>query len=407
MRWLIWLPLLAACGEACPETIVRTCEDCAAGEPRHAVFIEGGESFEVDASPSGALVRESCNDELRVLGDDLTTARAIELAYDHHDENVVVALARGDDGTIAAVTFELDWVGDIDEDTLTKLRAFDGKGKLLWSHVLDDRESTAPRTAVAVGPQQVYVVEHGVIVSARTRATGELAWQQRFGSSAGQVIGDVEVSVDRVDPAGGLIVTGTFAGTLATGPGGPDLFASDLSGFVVKYAANGDVRWAVSSDALGISTLDLVAQGPDGSLAVQGGTGSVQRIAMLEPDGQLRWVRDLGDVYGDRVSSIATDGIDIAVAGDFTTQLSFHPETHNAGHTDGFIAVVGSAGVEWVQVVGGLGTQRADVVVLTAESLVAHATNFDNADAPAIELANAGVEMQGVGLALFDFVRPE
>jgi hypothetical protein len=371
MRALLLLALLAACDASCPETKIP-----ATGLIHRGVFVEDGDYMRVASAVGGNIVREDCDRNLRLLGPDFMTARTVDLGYQYKRDRSVLALVRATDGGIAAVTWELDYASNDNELSRLRLVMIAPAGNVVWTKLLAKDEASPPEIRVAIGWDQVFVVEHNFALTAYSRASGEVAWQQT-------VSGTTFPRAELVAQDSGDVVM-----TVANG--------------VAAYTPAGMVRWQRTPDAFGMDAVANVAVALDGTVAAVGETGATQRVALVAPDGALLWSHELGNPSADRVSSIVTDGVRVVAAGDFTGQLSFDPSTRNDDNTDGFIVSVDAKGIEGVQVAGGAGTQNADVVTLYGPaSVIVRVRNFVGDPAPEIRVG--GVEIAGAGMAIVDF----
>ncbi len=133
-------------------------------------------------------------------------------------------------------------------------------------------------------------------------SAGALQWAiQPHQSYAAQVI----VASLATDPAGNVIIAGSFSDSLVFGP--YKLYALSLATFVVKYTSNGTVIWAmqsggnaipgsISTDALGNSYvtghfLSTTNFGTYTLINSVGGGQDVFYIFKLDPNGNVLWAR--------------------------------------------------------------------------------------------------------------------
>lgn len=133
----------------------------------------------------------------------------------------------------------------------------------------------------------------GLIVS--YAPDGTYRWDRTFGAE-----GDDEAKDVAIDPAGNVVATGRFAGTVDLG-GGERTSEGEQSGFVVSYAPDGRHRW----DRATVRS-DFVATDPGGNLLLAGnfmgtrdfgggprfsGDRSSSFVASYGPTGAYRWDR--------------------------------------------------------------------------------------------------------------------
>lgn len=159
----------------------------------------------------------------------------------------------------------------------------------------------------------------------------------------------------------GTVVAGKFTGTMVVGDGPSAVSVTSAGhgdGFVAAFDASGAVRWV---NRFGGPTFDDafgVAVGPDGSVAVTGGlvlggtldhTGGTVALpatidallAVFEPDGTLRWLRQSSGAALSLGTAVTYDGAGAVVATTtFTAQVGIGSEVVVAG--GGLDAVVTS-----------------------------------------------------------------
>lgn len=353
----------------------------ASGSVRYGRFVSvDGGSLASASNRLGEVVRARPDDALRRYHPSLAPDRDLALPFTYSDERSVISIALDADASVAALTFEREYEGDIDEATRTQLTMFDLDGKRRWSVELARDTSSADYESVVLGPTQVYVASREGRLRAYDKESGALAWQ-------GRIDGSLNVKI-AADPTGGV--------TIASGSTLEDL------------DPRGAVRWSTTAEALGAGGIALVARAPDGAIAVlthDGALdiGSTQQVVMLEAVGTKRWSMPLGARFSDRVSSIATDGTRIVAAGDYTGTPGFDPSAPVAPDTDGFVVTVPSSGERTSQIIHGAGTQRAYVTSMAAASSVIRATSFGSDLVPSLVID--GVHAEGEGVALLDLAR--
>ena len=184
----------------------------------------------------------------------------------------------------------------------------------------------------------------------------------------------------RVDPAGNLIVTGTFSGVAPMGPGGASPLTSlgGTDGFLAKYSPAGALQWAVRFGGfLDELVTDLAVDGAGNiyvagsfqgaaafditgvAVVLQSEGGSDGFVARYTPDGALGWARRFGGTGLDEVSALAPGaGGGVYAVGAFTGQANSNPAPgpvlQSLGGRDGFLLALSSGGgVSWALPIGG------------------------------------------------------
>ena len=209
---------------------------------------------------------------------------------------------------------------------------------------------------------------------ARVMPGGTVAWAIPGGSPTGD---DGAYGVSAL-PAGGVVVTGLFTGTMTLG-GRVLGSAGDKDAWVAKVTAGGSVAWATSAGGtgadwgMGVSALD------DGSSVVTGffsstparfgGTaletagGNDIFVAKVTPRGQFAWAIRGGGTGTDRGQAVATqpDG-SATVTGYYsgTGSATFGGTPMPAGSGSGVLVarVQPNGQVAWATGTGGAGTNR-------------------------------------------------
>ncbi len=149
VEWLV--AGVMGCADPC-----ETVTELAVTHPiRHALFIEvNGAQLETASSHAGHVVRATCDDGVHKLDRTLRSDGSVDVSYDYDDERAVRELAIDEEGTIAVVTFELEYIGDIDEKSVTRLTVFERDGSRRWSQVLAQDEYSSDYSGLAIGPDQ-------------------------------------------------------------------------------------------------------------------------------------------------------------------------------------------------------------------------------------------------------------
>ena len=200
-----------------------------------------------------------------------------------------------------------------------------------------------------------------------------------------------------LDASGNLLLTGSFSGPVAFGPGpGAATLtgaAAGSDGFVAKLDGSGKVLWvrdiaatvgstdvgeAVTADASG----NVYATGMFTDTATLGGmkltTGSQDDafVTKLDPNGNVLWaVATLGSNYpaATQGNGIAVDASgDVAIAGSFAGRVDFDPgpgvtNLASAGSRDAFLWKLNPDGsLAWAERFGGADTDQANAVAVDA-----------------------------------------
>jgi hypothetical protein len=230
--------------------------------------------------------------------------------------------------------------------------------------------------------------QHGFV--ARYAANGSLLWAvATLGSGPSRVL-----AAGR-GPGGGVVVAGTFEGTVILGPGeaGEQTLVStggnDL--FVAGYAADGHLAWAARDGGAGEDQVRDLATYADGSFVLAGaswdatgmsGGGWLQRRTA---PGTLAWASAVvtpgADSLGTHVATMA-DGSCLlggTFDGGITLGLGTATEAHfdAVGLTDLFYArFSGSGALRWARAVEGLGDSNGAAVGTHADGTIALAGYF-------------------------------
>ena len=253
---------------------------------------------------------------------------------------------------------------------------------------------------LAVGTDRIYVVSDSVIadptaITVRSRTTAEVTATVGLPDPAFPR-DHLRAGYTRVVPlpSGGAIIAGSFAGSLALGGTAPVLMSTRAgTGFIASVDANGVGRWAIALTAdgdihagggvLAITVDDAgnvgLAGTWTGTSATLGSTPLVSAgtsnmvIALLDPDGAVRWAHGFSggeDVTG---VGVTTDGTSVYVAGSFWSKpLGIDPAMQAPIDVDAFVAAIGATGASWVRVARGAGDQRISLAGHTSRGLIAY-----------------------------------
>ncbi len=230
---------------------------------------------------------------------------------------------------------------------------------------------------------------------ARYSSTGDLAWAVQLGDTPDDV-----VSALAIDPAGNLVIGGSFSGTIDLDPGPGVTLATSNGGrdaFVAAYTAAGALRWARAFGGPGEDAVLAVAATVDAVLAAgsfSGGvtvdpapgmamtsTGGVDGfLAAWSTAGTARWVFPVGGLQDDAATAVAAGpGGAIYLAGSFTGAADLGPGSASApvtslGGPGGFLARYAADGtVTWARGLSGIAGVELAINGLAAAATGVHA----------------------------------
>jgi hypothetical protein len=189
---------------------------------------------------------------------------------------------------------------------------------------------------------------------------GQPDWVVRYGDSAGQSISGVST-----DTFGAIIVAGSVDGTVNFG-GGPTLPKGKNDIAVVKLDKGGAFIWNKRFGDIGNDLARAVAIGPDSGIVVAGsfegtvdfgagpvtapGSGPTEVLLKLDPNGNLVWVKLIPTEH---VSITAMGDVVLAGTMDATLDLGCGTMT-TSGQKDIFVAKLGADGTcQWSKQLGG------------------------------------------------------
>ena len=223
-------------------------------------------------------------------------------------------------------------------------------------------------------------------VAVYAAADGAHVWSRRFGSSGT----DTALAL-AVDPAGNVLVAGTFQGTVDLG-GGPLVAAggsSDQDLFVAKYTSAGAHVWSRRFGGVAFDYANGVAATSGGdvllagafydnvgfggpSLASAGGYDAFL-VKLAGANAAHVWSKRFGAAADDRAFAVAVDaGGNAVMAGEFRNSVNFGGGAFaSAGGSDAFVASFASAGTHrWSRRMGGTGEDAARGVAVDAAANV-------------------------------------
>lgn len=269
----------------------------------------------------------------------------------------------------AGIAFRLGGTGT----DLVRAVATDATGDLFiageFTASADFDPSTATRFLTSFGGADVFV--------ARYTATGALVWVSQVAATA-----DVAINALALDPAGNVVVGGSFAGTVTfEAPGGGALTSNGgRDAFLAVYSAAGTLHWARGfggpgdEAVLGVTTQSdgtiyaagsfagTVTVDPDQQIAITSAGGVDGFLASWTGAGETRWAFSVGGPDTDLAPAVAAGPAgSVYLGGSFGATADFGPGTTVApltslGGRDLFLARYTAAGVlVWVRGVGGAG----------------------------------------------------
>jgi len=258
-------------------------------------------------------------------------------------------------------------------DSIASVAAMPDGGLVIAGHFEGTIELGSDRL-VSAGETDAFI--------ARLDPAGQVEWAERLGGS-----GFDAATAVLVDRAGNSILVGELSGTAQVGDrrlrarGRSDVFA-------VSFGSDSAVRWAV---AFGESDWDAAASAAiasDGSIAIVGSSRNADRarvddadllVALLAPDGNLRWQHTFGGRGWDQGFAVAARADDtIEVAGSFGGTLDLGAtRLVSAGATDGFALRISLAGtVERARRIGGTGADAVTALAAWPDGATAMAGRF-------------------------------
>ena len=236
--------------------------------------------------------------------------------------------------------------------------------------------------SVSFGPLQVESAGHHDVFVAKMNTTGAFLWARSFGAQDNDWL-----NAATVDEAGDVIVTGSFARTVAFDDttlewhGTADAFVAKLDG------ETGDVLWAKAAGGLGYTFGYELTTGAEGAIyllgdfngtlgfegqSIESGGESDVFLARLGAGGSLEWLQTFGGSKKDTGRSLGMDDLgNLLVVGDFRSQASLGPlALGSVGGSDIFLARVDPQGnVVWARSVGGPGDEVARGVVAVGDAI--------------------------------------
>jgi len=212
---------------------------------------------------------------------------------------------------------------------------------------------------------------------AKFSASGSLVWARNFAGAAGSLD---QADALAFDPAGDVVVGGSFQGTAAFGT--TALTSTGVTdGFVAKLDPSGAPLWATATvgSAQSVAQSDGLAVDPSGNIIDTGfNAGAVgfdpssavpplssagsrdAYVRKLDPGGKLLWVKGFGGPDIDQGNGVTADALgNIYLTGVFSDTVDFDPgagvtDLTAGGYEDGFLMKLDPAGkFQWADDLGG------------------------------------------------------
>lgn len=231
--------------------------------------------------------------------------------------------------------------------------------------------------------------------------SGALLWARKLGGRETDFAHDITT-----DAANNVYLTGTFQDTLRLFD--QLLLTSNVSsvnvGFVIKFAANGDIVWAralqTNTNSFPVKAISrpngqiIVAGNFEGSVDFDPGPGQQTLTSTglmdmfflaLNADGNFTWVKKIGGTDSETINDFELDSAgNIISVGQYNQVVDFDPgsgeafTTHNGG-SDVFIHQLNATGdFSWVRSVGGAGFDSGLGVDIAPDQDVVIVGRFSN-----------------------------
>lgn len=305
------------------------------------------------------------------------------------------------DGTTVECGGSLLWArrfGDVDGDYLGGLTMF-GDDILVTGHASGAVEFAGVET-VPVGAGDAFV--------ARFDGNGVARWVRRFGDTGDPSAASQNGTAIAADTDGNVLVAGTLSGTVDYG-GGPLTSEDDGDVFILKLQSDGTHLWSQKFSATAFEFATSVALDPLGGVIVVGsffgtidlGAGSLTSeggndiyVLKLDANGEQLWAKSFGDASTQKPLAVTTDATGNAiVTGYFGGAVSFGGPTLLAqSETDAFVVKLAGDGSHiWSKALAGIGNQDAWAITADADGSVVLAGSF--ADSLEVD----GATLDGLG----------
>lgn len=222
---------------------------------------------------------------------------------------------------------------------------------------------------------------------------GSFSWVRTLGGT-----GEADTYGIAIDPAGNLVASGTFAGTIDFDPGASSTnrtAAGGLDAWVASLSDSGAFRWAATTGAGGEDRAVDIGVDTTGNIYVLGdfegtadfdpgaGTSSLSSqgyedvfLWKLSNSGGLTWAKQIGGVATERAGGMQVDPTgNLHITGFFYGDVDFDPGpavyvlTPNGG--DAFVSKLDSAGeLGWAQKLGGSGFDQGTAIAVDGAGAV-------------------------------------
>ena len=301
--------------------------------------------------------------------------------------NVVIAGSFDGNVKLGATTFVSSGLGD------AYVAKFDPSGNHLWSKHLSGPYFEIA-SAIAIDPQTGDVVVTGsfdgtisfgngtlsstgmadrdVFIAKLASTTGISLWRRDYGDNSNQSPNGIAT-----DPAGNIIVGGSFLGVMAFGSTTITNNTNMTDIFLARLDAGGNADWAKRFGTSGADRPGDIARDAAGNIFMTGYSeasidfgcdplaysgGQDAFLVRFDSAGQCTWSDPLGGPGNEKGTALAIDSSgDVIVTGTFTESILVGGETLSAqGHTDIVIAKLSGTGAHrWSKGLGGTGFDNA------------------------------------------------
>ena len=267
---------------------------------------------------------------------------------------------------------EVEWatsVGGSDNDSIDSVAETSDGGAIVGGYFESSSIQVGDYTLTNNSNSTSYA--DGMIIKCNSR--GEVEWARNVGGSYYDYIESVAETSDGGAIVGGYFNSSSIqVGEYTLTNNGS---ASYPDGMIIKYNSRGEVEWATSVGGSGDDSIDSVAETSDGGVIVGGyfESDSIQvgeyaltnrgnddgMLIRYNAEGEVKWAASIGESDDDRIQSVAStsDGGTI-VGGIFRSssiQVGEYTLTNSRGDFfDGMIIKYNSRGeVDWARSVGG------------------------------------------------------
>ncbi len=258
---------------------------------------------------------------------------------------------------------EVEWaksIGGSDTDQITSVAETSDGGYIAGGYFGSDEIQVGNETLTSNGYNDGLIIKYG--------SNGKVEWAKSFGDYSDERITSVAATRD-----GGVIAGGKFGSNEIQV--GDEILTKNGSndGFIIRYSSNGTVEWAKNIGGSGADYIESVAETSDGGYIAGGYFGSDEIqvgnetlisngssdgiIIKYDANGGVKWAKSFGGNSVDYVTSVAetSDGGVIVGGYFYSDEIQAGDETiTNNGSDDGFIIKYSSNGmIEWAKSIGG------------------------------------------------------